>query len=124
MPLLRASLLTAVRLRLSASAQSILNDEKGWKPSVTVKQILTGIQELLDSPNNADAAQEPAWRLLQQSVPKYIERVKTEVAKYPAEGGGEPAARGVMSRTVSRARRRRRRRRAPRRGAALSAREE
>lgn len=56
---------------------------------MTVKQILTGIQELLDSPNNSDAAQEPAWRLLQQSVPKYIERVKTEVAKYPAEGGGE-----------------------------------
>jgi len=65
--------------------QNILNDEKGWKPSVTVKQILTGIQELLDTPNNADAAQTAAFELLEESIPKYIQRVKMEVAKYPAE---------------------------------------
>ena len=67
---------------------SILNDEKGWKPSVTVKQILTGIQELLDTPNNGDAAQEPAWKLYNKSQPDYIKRVKEEVAKYPHGGGG------------------------------------
>ena len=85
--LVRAARPRRVRTRLRL-AQSILNDEKGWKPSVTVKQILTGIQELLDAPNNNDAAQEPAWRLMKQSIPKYIERVKLEVSKYPAEGGG------------------------------------
>ena len=68
-------------------AQSILNDEKGWKPSVTVKQILTGIQELLDTPNNRDAAQEPAWRLFDKDQAKYIMRIKEEVRKYtPAPG--------------------------------------
>ena len=30
---------------------SILDEDKGWKPSITVKQILVGIQDLLDSPN-------------------------------------------------------------------------
>ncbi len=59
--------------------QSILNDEKGWKPSVTIKQILVGVQDLLDTPNAQDAAQEPAWRLFHQSQAKYIERVKQEV---------------------------------------------
>ena len=69
------------------SQQSILNDEKGWKPSVTVKQILTGIQELLDTPNNRDAAQEPAWRLYDKDQAKYILRIKEEVRKYtPAPG--------------------------------------
>jgi ubiquitin-conjugating enzyme E2 I len=71
---------------LSFVAQSILNDEKGWKPSVTVKQILSGIQELLDSPNNKDAAQEPAWRLFGSNQAKYILRVKEEVKKYVPAG--------------------------------------
>lgn len=38
-------------------------------------------QELLDSPNNSDAAQEPAWKLFNQSQPKYILRVKEEVRR-------------------------------------------
>jgi ubiquitin-conjugating enzyme E2 I len=75
---------------LYAPSQSILNDEKGWKPSVTVKQILTGIQELLDSPNNKDAAQEPAWRLFDRDQAKYILRIKEEVRKYtPAPGAAD-----------------------------------
>lgn len=30
---------------------SILNAHEGWKPAITVKQILVGIQELLNEPN-------------------------------------------------------------------------
>jgi len=73
-------------MAFSAARQSILNDEKGWKPSVTIKQILTGIQELLDTPNNSDAAQEPAWRLYHASESKYMERVKQEVKRYTPTG--------------------------------------
>ena len=29
---------------------SIINPEEGWTPSITLKQILLGIQELLDNP--------------------------------------------------------------------------
>ena len=37
---------------------SILSEDKDWKPSITVKQILMGIQELLAEPNIADPAQQ------------------------------------------------------------------
>jgi ubiquitin-conjugating enzyme E2 I len=39
---------------------------QGWKPSITVKQILTGIQELLDAPNPSDPAQTDAYQLFVQ----------------------------------------------------------
>ncbi|KAB2619419.1 SUMO-conjugating enzyme SCE1-like [Pyrus ussuriensis x Pyrus communis] len=36
---------------------SILNEDKGWRPAIIVKQILVGIQDLLGQPNPADPAQ-------------------------------------------------------------------
>jgi hypothetical protein len=36
---------------------SILDADKGWKPSLTIKHLLVGIQALLDDPNNQDPAQ-------------------------------------------------------------------
>ncbi|XP_073158677.1 uncharacterized protein [Henckelia pumila] len=36
---------------------SILNEDSGWRPAITVKQILVGIQDLLDQPNPSDPAQ-------------------------------------------------------------------
>jgi len=62
---------------------SILAEEKGWRPSLSVKQILQGIQDLLDNPNNTDPAQETAYHMLNGSRSQYNERVKKEVAKYP-----------------------------------------
>ena len=61
---------------------SILNEEKAWKPSITVKQILVGVQELLDNPNNADAAQDAAYRLYKRSGTEYAKRVRIEASKY------------------------------------------
>ncbi|CAG8524652.1 1663_t:CDS:2 [Acaulospora morrowiae] len=42
---------------------SILNEEEGWKPSITIKQILLGIQNLLDEPNPESPAQSDAYML-------------------------------------------------------------
>lgn len=39
---------------------------QGWRPAITVKQILVGIQELLDGPNPADPAQTEAYQLFIQ----------------------------------------------------------
>ena len=61
---------------------SILNEEKAWKPSITVKQILVGVQELLDNPNNGDAAQHAAYALFKRSKVEYQKRVRVEAAKY------------------------------------------
>mmetsp|Transcript_24748 Transcript_24748/g.29962 ORF Transcript_24748/g.29962 Transcript_24748/m.29962 type:complete len:162 (+) Transcript_24748:96-581(+) len=61
---------------------NIINEDKGWKPSLSVKQILLGIQTLLDEPNNADPAQREAYDLLRSSSANYEARVKQEVRKY------------------------------------------
>lgn len=47
-----------------------------------MKQILVGVQELLDNPNNADAAQDAAYRLYKRSSTDYAARVRLEAAKY------------------------------------------
>jgi ubiquitin-conjugating enzyme E2 I len=56
-----------------------------WRPSTTVKAILRGIQALLAAPDNSDAAQEPAWRLLDRNPAAYEARVRLEAQKYGAE---------------------------------------
>lgn len=43
---------------------------QGWRPAITVKQILVGIQDLLDQPNPADPAQTDGYHLfIQVCVP-------------------------------------------------------
>ncbi|KAK8284863.1 hypothetical protein V6Z12_D08G187800 [Gossypium hirsutum] len=42
---------------------SISSKRRGWRPSITVKQILVGIQDLLDQPNATDAAQTEGHQL-------------------------------------------------------------
>lgn len=37
---------------------SLLDESKGWRPAITVKQILCGIQDLLNDPNPNDPAQQ------------------------------------------------------------------
>ncbi|KAL3677737.1 hypothetical protein R1sor_020693 [Riccia sorocarpa] len=61
---------------------SILNDE--WRPAISVKQILLGIQELLDQPNPASPAQQEAYELFVQKPEEYKRRVKLQAKKYPA----------------------------------------
>jgi ubiquitin-conjugating enzyme E2 I len=42
---------------------SILNEEEGWRPAITIKQVLIGIQDLLDTPNPNSPAQSEAYHL-------------------------------------------------------------
>ncbi|CAD2212770.1 ubiquitin-conjugating enzyme E2 I [Angomonas deanei] len=61
---------------------SILNEEKDWRPNITVKQILLAIQELLNSPNIADPAQEEPYVLYKKDIKAYEERVRDEVRRH------------------------------------------
>ncbi|KAJ9473747.1 Sumo-conjugating enzyme ubc9 [Diplonema papillatum] len=61
---------------------SILNEEKGWKPSITVKTILLAIQELLDNPNPKDPAQKDPYELFVKDREKYDERVRQDVRRF------------------------------------------
>jgi len=62
---------------------SILNEDEGWRPSATVKQVALGIQELLDNPNEKSPAQSDAYVTYTTDRAKYERRVREEVAKYP-----------------------------------------
>lgn len=61
---------------------SILNEEKDWRPSITIKMLLLGIQELLDSPNLLDPAQTEPYQLLSKDKAAYEERVRVEARKH------------------------------------------
>ncbi|OVA19022.1 Ubiquitin-conjugating enzyme [Macleaya cordata] len=56
----------------------------GWRPAITVKQILVGIQDLLDQPNPADPAQTDGYHLFIQEPTEYKRRVKQQAKQYPA----------------------------------------
>lgn len=62
---------------------SILSEDKDWKASLTVKQILLGIQDLLDDPNILDPAQEEPFKLFRSNPEEYRKRVRAQVAQYP-----------------------------------------
>jgi ubiquitin-conjugating enzyme E2 I len=47
---------------------SILDEEKSWKPAITIKQVLLGIQDLLDDPNVNDPAQSEAYTMFKYVV--------------------------------------------------------
>ena len=60
---------------------SILNEEEGWRPAITIKQILMGIQDLLDEPNPDSPAQSEAYQLFQSNKEAYKKRVRMEARK-------------------------------------------
>ena len=65
---------------------SILNDEEDWKPSITIKNILLGIQKLLkDSPNLNSPAQLNPTKLFRKNRKKYVENA-IEFAKSQKRG--------------------------------------
>lgn len=63
---------------------SILNEEEGWKPAITIKQILLGIQDLLNDPNPDSPAQADAYNLFKKDRQAYDKRIKTSVRENPA----------------------------------------
>ena len=60
---------------------SILNEEEGWRPAITMKQVLMGIQDLLDTPNPDSPAQSEAFQLFQQNKAEYRRRVRMEAQR-------------------------------------------
>ncbi|KAI5655265.1 hypothetical protein M9H77_32452 [Catharanthus roseus] len=63
---------------------SILNEDIGWRPSITVNQILVGIQDLLDAPNPNDPAQTEGYQMFMQDPAEYRRRVLQQATQYPS----------------------------------------
>eukprot|EP00919_Chromeraceae_sp_WS-2016_P073483 GHVR01173761.1.p1 GENE.GHVR01173761.1~~GHVR01173761.1.p1 ORF type:complete len:160 (+),score=36.07 GHVR01173761.1:134-613(+) len=59
---------------------SILNEDEDWKPSITVKHILLGVQDLLGSPNPDSPAQAEPFQMFQNNREEYAKRVKSFAA--------------------------------------------
>eukprot|EP00208_Stichococcus_sp_RCC1054_P006246 CAMPEP_0206141744 /NCGR_PEP_ID=MMETSP1473-20131121/13947_1 /ASSEMBLY_ACC=CAM_ASM_001109 /TAXON_ID=1461547 /ORGANISM="Stichococcus sp, Strain RCC1054" /LENGTH=149 /DNA_ID=CAMNT_0053536429 /DNA_START=777 /DNA_END=1226 /DNA_ORIENTATION=- len=62
---------------------SILNEEEGWRPSISVKQILQGIYDLMNDPNPLSPAQSDAYLLFQEDKQKYARLVREQATRYP-----------------------------------------
>mmetsp|Transcript_50288 Transcript_50288/g.58691 ORF Transcript_50288/g.58691 Transcript_50288/m.58691 type:complete len:156 (+) Transcript_50288:481-948(+) len=60
---------------------SILNEEEGWRPGITIKQMLLGIQDLLDDPNPNSPAQSEAYNLFTTNKVEYKKRIRAEARK-------------------------------------------
>ncbi|KAF2071991.1 hypothetical protein CYY_006704 [Polysphondylium violaceum] len=60
---------------------SILGND--WKPSISVKQILLGIQDLLDTPNPNSPAQTYAYELFVKQKDKYRTKVEEQAKRFP-----------------------------------------
>jgi ubiquitin-conjugating enzyme E2 I len=63
---------------------SILNEEEGWKPAITIKEILLGIQFLLDEVNPDSPAQADAYNLYKKDRVAYERKVRMVVKENPA----------------------------------------
>ena len=57
---------------------NIINEDTGWWPAITIKQMLVGFQDLLDSPNISDPAQLAAVKLYEEDVNEYRRRVRQQ----------------------------------------------
>lgn len=62
---------------------SIVDEEKDWKASITIKQLLLGIQDLLDEPNPNSPAQSDAINLWHASKTEYRKRILEQAKKFP-----------------------------------------
>lgn len=61
---------------------SILNEEEDWRPALTMKQILLGIQQLLDNPNLNSPAQSDAFHAYKRNKSLYENKVREQAKKY------------------------------------------
>jgi ubiquitin-conjugating enzyme E2 I len=63
---------------------SILNEDEDWRATMTVKQVLIGIQDLLDNPNPNSPAQAEAYHIFISDQDEYKRRVKQVATQNPA----------------------------------------
>ncbi len=60
---------------------SILKEEDGWRPAITIKQVLLAIQDLLTNPNPHSPAQRTAYEMFVKEPEQYRRRIKEQALK-------------------------------------------
>ena len=82
---LRAIFSCRVRKTVFALFEHGTSTDSRWRSVITVKQILIGIQDLLDQPNPSDPAQIDAYQFFIQDSPEYKRRVRQSANEIEAE---------------------------------------
>ncbi|PYI32165.1 putative SUMO conjugating enzyme [Aspergillus indologenus CBS 114.80] len=62
---------------------SILDSKESWSSVLSVKEILLGVQELLDNPNPESPAQSKAYHLLKKDPARYRKKIRKVVRENP-----------------------------------------
>lgn len=60
---------------------SILNEDEDWRPAITIKQVLLGIQVMLNEPNPLSPAQREAYDIYMKDREEYNRRVKLQAQR-------------------------------------------
>ncbi|CAI6371520.1 unnamed protein product [Macrosiphum euphorbiae] len=60
---------------------SLLDQDKDWHPEITIKQLLFGMQQLLNEPNISDPAHFEASNMYCKNRKEYYKRVRAQAAK-------------------------------------------
>ncbi len=60
---------------------SILSEDKGWKPAITIKQLLLAVQDLLTEPNPLDPAQREAYETYVSDRNEYNRQIRAQAAR-------------------------------------------
>ncbi|XP_050101610.1 SUMO-conjugating enzyme UBC9-A-like [Anopheles aquasalis] len=60
---------------------SLLNMDADWRPSLTIRDILLGIQDLLNNPNIASPARTEPYELYRKNPQEYINQVKRQAQR-------------------------------------------
>ncbi|PHT28120.1 hypothetical protein CQW23_32281 [Capsicum baccatum] len=63
-------------------SMDILDEDRSWNPNITITQILVGIQNLLDDPDEKDPTNQEAYYLFSENQDEYVTRVRTQTAAY------------------------------------------
>lgn len=64
---------------------SLLDESQDWRPAISIKQILLGIQDLLDEPNVDDPAHPEADEIFSNEPEEYERRVKEQAKAMAAK---------------------------------------
>jgi ubiquitin-conjugating enzyme E2 I len=57
---------------------SILDENKDWKPSIAVRDVLLGLQGLLDQPNCMSPAQQEASQMYERHRAAYTAKIRKQ----------------------------------------------
>ena len=65
---------------------SILNEDEDWRPAITIKQMLLGIQDLLDNPNPNSPAQSEAYNVFMNNKGEYKKKIREQARRFTENG--------------------------------------